>query len=337
VVDTHYLSVPDREGAPDWGVRAARVHEWGSAPVLEEAPDPQPAPGETVVRIAAAGAGHFDLTVAAGEVQPRPRLPFVPGTDGAGQVVASRHFQSNCWVRIGGGGLGLSRDGTWAELVAVPDEALHPIPAGVDPAVAACFYVPASAAFLALHEVGRFRAGERVAVTGASGAVGSLVVQLALHAGASEVVGVVSSPAKASAVPSGATVVVGQGAAVVESLGGGGNGLDLLVDTVGGGALRELVAAVSPGGRIVLVGYTAGREVTFDLPTLVDADVSLLPLNLLHRPARTREAASVVLEMLREGTIVLPVTTFALKELSGALDALTSGSNIGRVALLPHP
>lgn len=325
------LQVPAVLGAD---VRAARVHAWDRPPVVEEVPAPQPGHGESTVRIAAAGAGHFDLAVAKGEFEPRPPLPYTPGTDGAGRVVASEHYQPGTWVRVGGGGLGLRRDGTWAELAVAPNDALQPIPASVGAPVAASFYVPASAAYLAIHEVGRLRPGERVGVTGASGAVGAVAVQLARLAGASEVVGVVSRPEKAPAVPSGATVAVGRGAQVVPRLRGDGSGVDLLVDTVGGPALSELVPALAPGGRIVLVGYTAGAQVCFAVPALIDADVSLLPLNLFRYPARAGEAASVVLEMLRDELVSLPITTFALEDLDSALDALAKGSTIGRVVLV---
>ena len=303
--------------------------------MLEEVADPEPAPGETVVRVAAAAASQYDLALARGDAEPRPSLPYVPGTDGAGQVVSSSRWPEGAWVRIGGGGLGTRRDGTWAQRAVAPDDALQSVPPRVDPAVAASFSVPAAAAHTALHGVGQVRSGERVAVIGAAGGVGAVAVQLALRAGASEVLGVVSRPQKAEAVPAGANVVVGRGAGVVEALRGTTPGVDLLVDTVGGPALAELVPAMAPGGRIVLVGYTAGTSVTFDLPALLDADVSLLPLNLFRHPDRTAEASAVVLEMLQDGVISLPMTTFALDDLDTALEALASGATVGRVILLP--
>ena len=70
-------------------MRAARVHRWGSLPVFEQVPDPVRDRGETLVQVTAAAVGHFDLTVARGEHRPGPSLPYVPGTDGAGRVLAS--------------------------------------------------------------------------------------------------------------------------------------------------------------------------------------------------------------------------------------------------------
>jgi NADPH:quinone reductase-like Zn-dependent oxidoreductase len=318
-------------------MRAARVHAWGSAPVLEHVADPSPGPGETVVAVSAAPVGHFDLKVARGQYEPRPRLPYVPGTDGAGTVLASHGgtYEVGAPVRIRGGGLGLRRDGTWAERVAVPDDALEPMPAGVDPAVAASFSVPGSAAYTAVHLVGRVQPGERVAVTGAAGAVGSIASQLARRAGAATVFGIVSQPGKAASVPAGVTPVVGRGGSVVDELRADGDGVDLLVDTVGGADLSVLVGAVAPGGRVVLVGDVGGPTVTFDLPALIDRDISLLPLNLFRLPDRTREAAAAVLEHLRDGDVHLPVSRYRLVDLTAAVTDLTEGRTVGRVVLLP--
>jgi NADPH2:quinone reductase len=316
-------------------MNAARVHRWGSPPVLEEVPDPVPQTGESLVQVSAAAVGHFDLSVARGERQPGPPLPYIPGTDGAGAVLDSEVYEPGTPVRISGGGLGLRRDGTWAELAAVPDDAIDPLGAGLDPAVAASFSVPGAAALTAVEHVGRLQPGERVAVTGAAGAVGGLAIQLAQRAGAAVVHGIVSRAGKAVAVPAGTHIVVGRGADVVETLNDEAEGIDLLIDTVGGPALAELLPAVSPGGRVVLVGYTAGRTVTLDLPELIDRDVSVLPLNLFRHPVRTREATATVLRLLNDGRLHLPLTRFRLGDLATAVGSLAAGETVGRVVLVP--
>ena len=316
-------------------MRAGRVHRWGSTPVVEEVAEPLVKRGESMVQVSAAPVGHFDLSVARGEHRPGPPLPYVPGTDGAGQVLASEAYEPGTQVRVRGGGLGLRRDGTWAELVAAPDDALEPVPEGVDPAVAAAFSVPATAAFVAVDRVGRLQAGENVAVTGAAGAVGSLAVQLTRRAGAGTVFGIVGRAAKVASVPAGATVLLGRGPDVIERLREETGGLDLLVDTVGGPNLAELLPAMSPGGRIVLVGYTGGRAVTLDLPTLIERDVSLLPVNLFRRRARTREADATVLGLLRDGALRLSLTRFRLDGLTGAVESVSNGETVGRVVLVP--
>ncbi|HEX2193227.1 MAG TPA: zinc-binding dehydrogenase [Acidimicrobiales bacterium] len=287
------------------------------------------------MQVSAAPVTHFDLSVARGEHRPGPPLPYVPGTDGAGRVLDSETYEPGTDVRIGGGGLGVRRDGTWADRVVVPDGALEPIPRGIEPGVAAAFAVPTAAAFTALEHVGRLQPGERVAVTGAAGAVGSIAVQLARRRGAAVVYGIVTRPGKVRSVPAGATTLVGRGPEVVERIRDEAGGVDLLVDTVGGAGLAQLLPAVSPGGRVVMVGYAAGTSVTLDLPTLIELDVSLLTLNLFRQPTRTREAAAKALELFRHGDLQLPLTRFPIEDVTSAVQRLAAGEAVGRVVLVP--
>ncbi len=307
---------------------AARIHDWGGEPVLEEVPDPVPAPGEALVEVTAAAIGHIDLTVAAGRFAYRPSLPHVPGVEGAARVLRSPSLPSGAQVRVRGGGVGLERDGTWAERAAVATEALHPVPEGVDESLAGTFFSPAATAHVAVHEIGGLEPGERVAVTGASGAVGSLAVQLARRAGAGSVVALVSRPEKAALVPSGAEVLVGDLP---------DEPADLLIDTCGGPRLATLLTrAVRPGGRAVLVGYTAGTQLSLDLPALLAADVALLPVSLIRRGPRLAGMAAELLDLLARGELSLRVTTFPLSRVVEAVELVRSGAAVGRVALTPE-
>ena len=307
-------------------VLAARIHDFGSDPVVQDVPQPAPAAGESLVALEAAAVGHIDLTVATGTFAYRPPLPYVPGTDGAGRVLASERFAAGTPVRVRGAGVGRTRDGTWAERAAVPDEALDELPAGVDPALAATFFSPCLTADLAVREIGGLQPGEQVAIVGGAGAVGAVAVQLALRGGAAEVVAVVREE-RAAAVPAGAraaTSITGEAP------------LDLVVDTAGGPGLQERIAAVRPEGRLVLVGYAAGTESTLDLPAFLAADVRLLPVNLIRWEARLRPRAAELLAELAAGALELPVVSFALADVGKALAALRSRSVQGRIVLLPR-
>lgn len=297
---------------------AARVHTFGVDPVLDEIDEPVAAADERVVEIHAAPIGHIDLTVLTGQFVARPELPYVPGTDGAGVVVETGEH-----VRVRGGGLGLMRDGTWRRYVAAPVASLHPVPDDVDLALAAAFFSPATTAHVAIHELGELAAGERVAVTGATGAVGSLAVQLALRAGAGEVQALVGRPEKVGLVAPGVRVVDAP------------DGVDLLVDTVGGNLLPERIAGVRPAGRAILVGYTAGTDVTFKLPSLLATAVRVLPLSMLEWGPRVTARAGELLEMLQKGDLRLPVERRPLRELAEALGDVRSGRIVGRIALVP--
>src|SRR5262249_49503934 len=116
--------------------RALVLERFGALPRLVERPMPQRSPGETLVRGRAAAAGHLDLNVVDGRFGILPELPSVPGTESCGTVVASDTHPVGSLVRLRGAGLGLRRDGGWAEHAVVPDKAVVPTPPGTDPAVA---------------------------------------------------------------------------------------------------------------------------------------------------------------------------------------------------------
>lgn len=307
-------------------MRAALIHEWGTDPVVEEVREPALADHETLVAVEAASVAHIDLTVAGGRFAHRPALPHVPGTEGAGRILRSATFPEGAAVRIRGGGVGLIRDGTWAERVAVPDDALDRLPDGVAPQLAAVFFSPCVTAHLAVQEVGAVQAGERIAIRGAAGAVGSVACQLALERDA-EVLGVESTSERATLVPTGARGLVGD-AELAD--------LDVLIDLVGGQGLADvLTRAMKPGGRAVLVGYAGGTEICLDLPALLAADVALLPVNLIRAAPRMREVARRMLERVQRGELQLHVTAFPLERVSEAIAVLRRGEAAGKVAVLP--
>ncbi|MEW2443666.1 quinone oxidoreductase family protein [Micromonospora marina] len=306
-------------------MRAIRLHTFGADPAIETVPDPVAGPGETLVRIVAAAAGHLDRTIISGDFLEPPALPYTPGVEAAGVVVSSAAYAEGTPVWLRGGGLGVARDGTWSELVVAPDAAVHPMPRDCDFALAACFYTAATTAHVALHEVARVRPGERVAVSGAAGSVGALVVQLAAAAGAVPVA-LVADDARAALVPPVAVEVV-VGAAPAKPV-------DVLVDTMGGPELPELLRSVAPGGRAVLIGYVSGTRLELDLSRdLIQRDVSLLPVNMLRRQQAAREAADTLLPRLARGELTLPVTRYPFGQAPAALAALAQGQVTGRLAL----
>ena len=144
-------------------MRAARVHAWGQAPVVEDVPVPTPGPGEALVRVEAASVAHLDVTVASGEFGIKPTLPYTGGVEGSGIVVESAAFPPGTKVVLRGGGLGLFKNGTWAEYVVVKDKALVEVPHGLSPEVAATFWVPTTTAHTALVDVGRLVPGRHFA------------------------------------------------------------------------------------------------------------------------------------------------------------------------------
>ncbi|MEU9558197.1 quinone oxidoreductase family protein [Streptomyces fumanus] len=308
--------------------RALFLEEFGSLPRLGERTVPEPRPGHTLVRVAAATAAHLDLNILDGKFGILPELPFIPGTQGSGYVLASDTHPEGALVRLRGEGLGLSRDGAWAEHVLVPDAAVEVMPEGTDPALACIYFSPVGTAWATVHAIAQVRPGERVLVTGASGAVGAVAVQLAARAGA-EVVGAVGRPAKLPHVPGVAKALLASDLSE-EATGGK---VDVLIDTVGGTILRDALTLVRPRGRATLLGYTAGRELTLDLADFFLADVSLLPVNMM---SRTPEVAPEVLRLLPDlssGALTLPYESYPMDALGEAVQRLRSGTAVGKIVL----
>ncbi|MBC5783770.1 zinc-binding dehydrogenase [Ramlibacter sp. USB13] len=288
-------------------MKAVRVHAWGEAPRVEDLPQPQGGAGRTLVRMHAATVGHIDRTVWSGAFLRHPPLPYVPGVEAAGVVISGERFAPGTRVWMRGAGLGIARDGTWRECIEVPDDALGALPEGVSYALGSAFFSPCTSAWVALHEVAKLRAGERVLVSGASGAVGSIAVQLAREAGAQ----VDAFDAAREVQPE----------------------ADLLLDMVGGEVLPRALRGVKPGGRAVLVGYAGGTEARIDLPELLQRDIALLPLNILRREAAARAAAPQLLQRIADGKLQLAVREFSLDQAHEAMQWIATRGHGGRAVL----
>jgi NADPH2:quinone reductase len=312
-------------------MRAARIHAWNHPPQIDTVANPAPHAGETLVRVDAATVSHLDITVSGGDFDLVPPLPYVPGCEGAGTVVASDTFAVGSQVIFRDGAVGLDRDGTWQELVSVPDAALLELPVRLDPALAATFFVPVSTAYVALHDIGRLQPGQAVAVTGATGAVGAMAVQLAMRTGA-DVVGVVSRTERLAALPDGVRGVALDDQAQLADL-ERRRPFDLLVDTVGGEALGRRIGWVSAGGTAVCLGYTAGTSLAIDLPGWFFADVTLRPVNLMRHEARAEAVALELLPEIADGRLRVAVEEFPLEHAATALARLIRGEVDGRAVL----
>lgn len=262
-------------------MEAVVVREWGRLEALA-VPDPEPARGEIVVELRAAALNRRDLGVVAGRSGDFPR-PFVPGSDGAGtrrdtgeEVIV---FPSLAW----GGGeeapgpdfriLGGRDDGTWAELIALPEENLFPKPARLSWHEAAALPLAGLTAYRALFSRGGLRAGETVLVLGAGGGVATFAVQLAAQVGAHVLVTSSSDEKIERARELGAERGVPYaGGDWAEELAGT---CDLVVDSVGA-TWPESLRCLKPGGRLVVFGATAGADVTLNVRAFYFGQWSIL-------------------------------------------------------------
>lgn len=317
-------------------MRAARFHTWGSAPVVDDVAEPTRGEGEVLVDVQAAAVAHLDVTVASGTFNLKPPLPYAGGVEGAGIVVeadASSGVEPGDQVMLRGAGLGLLRDGTWTERLSVPAKAANKLDAPLPPEVAATFYVPATTAYVVLHDVARLSEDEQVIVVGAAGAVGSMVAQQAVLAGA-KVTGIVGRADQLTDVPDGVTGVCLDSTDDIDRL-AVDRPASLLVDTLGGDGLVARTRWVRPGGRAAVIGYVTGTEVRVDLPSWLLDDVALLPVNMIRQERRAREIAGDLVKKLSAGELSVAVQKYEFADAALALEDLRAGRVRGRAVLVP--
>jgi zinc-binding alcohol dehydrogenase/oxidoreductase len=255
-------------------MHAAVVHE-GDQLSFEQVADPRPGPGEVVVELRAAAVNRRDILVRRG-VYPFP-LPLIPGSDGAGirrdtgeEVIILPALDWGEGEEAPSGDfriLGGPDDGTYAELVKVPEANVYRKPRRFSWEEAAGFPLAALTAYRALFSVGRVRAGETVLVLGAGGGVSTFAVMLAHQAGARVFVTSSSHGKIERAQELGAEAGVEYTAADwAEEVGAlsGGNGVDVVLDSVGSTWPHSL-RCLRNGGRCVVFGATGGEAVELEV------------------------------------------------------------------------
>ena len=214
-------------------------------------------PGSGVlVDVEAAGVSFPEVLQTRGEYQFKPDLPFVPGSEVAGTV---RSAPEGSGLEDGRRVAAFPMLGGFAEVAVAPDFLTFPLPDALDCAQGAALILNYHTAWFSLVIRGRLEEGETVLVHGAAGGVGTAAIQVAKGRGA-RVIGVVSSDEKeAVARDAGADEVVrsdGEWKDEAKELSGGG--VDLVIDPVGGDRFTDSLRSLAEGGRVVVVGFTAG-------------------------------------------------------------------------------
>lgn len=243
--------------------RRVVVSRHGGPDVLQVVEEdlPEAGAGEVRVRVLAAGVSAFDLIYRRwGHLPGSPPLPFAPGEDVVGVVDELGDGVSTLELGqlVAGGTWTLGVGGGYAEFVCLPATELVPVPPGVDPAEAVCLVVNYLTAHLHLHRFGRVRRGERLLVHGAAGGVGTALLQLGRLAGL-EMYGTASRHSHELVSALGATPIDYRSEDFVERIRiQTGDGIDVVVDTVGGAKqLWSSYRTLRRGGRLVWLGSAA--------------------------------------------------------------------------------
>jgi NADPH:quinone reductase-like Zn-dependent oxidoreductase len=311
-------------------LKAIRIHEDGGPEVLryEDAPDPEPGPGEVLVELRAASLNRLDLWVRKG--LPSVPKPRILGADGAG-LVDGRRILINPGIEHGEKitVIGEHMDGTHAELIAVPESNVYPIPDGMSFEEAAAFPLVYETAYRMLVTRAGLREGEWVLVWGVGGGVATAANSIARALGARTIV-TSSSDEKLDAVEADAKVNHESGD-VVEAVkeATGGAGADIVVEHVGEATWQRSLQAARTGGRIAVCGATSGPN-----PPAALHRIWWKQLTILGSTMGTKEDFEAVYELVATGR-VQPIVdeVFPLAEAAAAHERMEAGEHVGKIVL----
>lgn len=321
-------------------MKAILVDDYGGPEVLElkEVPDLTPGRGQVVVRIHAAGVNPVETYMRTGNYPIKPQLPWTPGGDGAGEIVAvgqgvSKGLAVGKRVYTSG-----SLSGTYAQFALCDAATVHPLPDNVSFAQGAAIGVPYASAHRALFGKAQAQPGETVFIHGASGGVGIAAVQLARAAGLT-VIG-------SAGTERGRQLVLEQGAHYVldhhesdylqELLGiNCGRGPDIILEMLANENLAKDFSVVAPGGRIVVIGNRGTVEV--NPRDIMGREATVLGMVLFNASPAEKASIHAALGAGLENGTLRPVINreFPLAQAPQAHEAVLEAGSHGKIVLVP--
>lgn len=343
-------------------MKAVRFHQHGGPEVLryEDAPTPEPGPGEVLIALRAAALNHVDLFARAGAI-PKMPLPHIGGADGAGLVAANgpgaRRFpvgtrvffdpglsDGTCDYCVRGEHslcdrweiLGEHRDGTFAQAVVMPEVNLRPIPEGISFEEAAAFPLVFLTARRMVVSKARVAPGETVLILGIGGGVSLAALQIARHAGAQVFVTSGSDEKLARAREFGADVLINHQKTdfsrevwtITRK-----RGVDVVIDNVGAATWAGSVRALAKGGRLVTCGATSGPKPDEDIRRIFQKQVTIYGSTMGTRHDWEELNKMLAAKLLR------PVIdrTFPLEQAAQAQERMEHAEQFGKLVLTIPP
>lgn len=304
-------------------MRAAVLHETGAPLSVEDVPDPEPGPGQSLVDVRAAGINFADVLIRLGHYPQPPPLPAILGNEVAGDLDGRRVLG---FVRTSGGG--------YAERAAVDDEWVFDLPDGASYAEGASFLTTYLTAWIPFTRQARIRSGANVLITAAAGGVGTAAIQLAVFSGANVTAAAGSEEKLALARELGATRTVSY-----EEI-GGLDDVDIALDPVGGPVYTACLKALRPLGVAIGIGFAGGPWEPVDPARLVGRNTGALGFYLGRlmgfRPKLVQDEARELLALWRRG-LLRPVVgaEYPLEQANEAHELIASRRSTGKVVLVP--
>ncbi len=311
-------------------MRAATIRD-GEVGV-EEHPDPVAGAGEVLVRVRAAGLNGADLAQRRGAYPAPPGSPpDIPGLELAGEVLAAG--EGAVRFAVGDRVMGIVGGGGQAELCAVHERQLMPVPEGLDWVPAGGLPEVFTTAHDALFTQALLKAGERLLVHGAAGGVGTAAVQLGRRAGAHVTATVRDRDRWRGVAELGAQNVIDPEG--FEECGP----FDVVLELVGAPNLAGDLEALRSGGRIVVIGVGAGAKAELNLRALMGKRATLRASTLRARPLEEKALTARVVEAqvlpgIADATLAVPIArTFGLEAVRDAYEHFAAGGKLGKVVL----
>jgi NADPH2:quinone reductase len=330
-------------------MRAAIVKEFGPIAnhTVGELPDPTPRAGEALVTVKATAVNFVDSLVVTGKYQFLPQRPFAPGKLPAGVVAALGEGVTG--LKVGDRVLTLAEQGGYAQKVTVDAKQCFKLPEAMSFGEAASMALVYDTSWFGLRERARIKAGDSVLVLGATGGVGFASVQLAKAMGAKVLAGV-SNPDKAPPV-----LAVGADDFIDLSqpnlrdylrdqvyVKNGGQGVDIVIDPVGGDSFDAALRALAWRGRLVVIGFASGRipEVKANYLLVKNIEVSGLQVSDYRKrmPEMMAECMREIFALYEAGKLKpAPFRTVPLDAFASSLQAVVDRRVRGRIVLEPNP
>jgi NADPH:quinone reductase len=310
-------------------MRAATIRD--QEIVLEEHPDPIPGTGEVLVRVHAAGLNGGDMMQRRGLYPAPPGSPQdIPGMEFAGEVAmlgpgAERFPEGERVMGIVGGG-------AQAEFVVAHERVLMPVPESLDWPAAGGLPEVFTTAHDALFSQAQLRPGERLLVHGGAGGVGTAAIQLARATGASVTATVRNEALREQVSKLGASVIAPEGFA-------GHGPFDVILELVGAPNMPENMNALATGGRVTVIGVSAGVMAEVNLLALMGKRARIHGSTLRARPLEEKAITARLLEhevlpLFDTGALRVPVAeTFPLDQAAAAYEHFAAGGKLGKIVL----
>ncbi len=325
---THYTALVVEQTTPDF-----------SGVALRSIPVAPPGPQQVLVRVRAAALNYPDVLLTQGNYQFKPPLPFVPGLEASGEVIAVGAGVSH--VRPGDAVVAQTRQGGALGQMMIADATeVRAMPANLDWDEASAYSAAGMTAFVSLVHRGRLEAGETLLVHGASGGTGLAAVQLGRHLGAHVIATGRSLEKLAAARQAGAHELI----QVSEDLRDdilrmtGDKGADVVFDPIGGDVFDASLRSLAWGGRLLVVGFLGGRIADLKSNYVLIKNLSIIGIRagefIRRDPVKGAQVMRQVDALAAQGVLKPHISArFPLAEGVKAMEMLARGGATGKIVV----